>query len=91
MSGNTLLNLASYIDYTLLKPTCTDGDIDKLCRDAFQHNFAAVCVPPSWVKLAADAVKGTDIKTAARIGFPFGDEVLKAKESETKWPSAGLA
>lgn len=84
MSGNTLLNLASYIDYTLLKPTCTDGDIDKLCRDAFQHKFAAVCVPPSWVKLAADAVKGTDIKTATVIGFPFGYEVLKAKESETE-------
>jgi deoxyribose-phosphate aldolase len=77
-----LLNLASYIDYTLLKPTCTYADIKKLCREAIQHKFAAVCVPPSMVQVAGEQVQDTNIKTATVIGFPFGYEVPKAKTAE---------
>jgi len=44
--------VASYIDHTLLKAACRSADIDKLCREAMDFGFAAVCVPPFVVKQA---------------------------------------
>jgi deoxyribose-phosphate aldolase len=75
--------IASYIDHTLLKPTSTEADIDKLCREAAEFRFAAVCVPPFVVKHTADALQGTQVKTATVIGFPMGYSSLAAKLSET--------
>ncbi len=48
--------VASYIDHTLLKSVCTAADIDKLCREAIENKFAAVCVPPFVVKQAVLAL-----------------------------------
>jgi deoxyribose-phosphate aldolase len=76
------MNIASYIDHTVLKPTVTIVDIEKLCREANQYNFAAVCVPPLFVKKAKELVKG-DVKVATVIGFPFGYSAIEAKVAET--------
>jgi deoxyribose-phosphate aldolase len=75
--------IASYIDHTLLKPTSTEADIDKLCRQAAEFRFAAVCVPPFVVKRAVKALQGTQVKTATVVGFPMGYSSLGAKLSET--------
>jgi len=76
--------VASYIDHTLLKPACNSTDINKLCREAIEFGFAAVCVPPFVVKQAAEALNGSPVKTATVIGFPMGYSSLLSKLSETE-------
>ena len=79
-----MLNISSYIDHTLLKPTTTSADIKKLCEEAIQYHFVAVCIPPCWVKQASDFLSGSGVKVATVVGFPLGYEVLKAKLIETE-------
>jgi deoxyribose-phosphate aldolase len=76
------MNIAQYIDHTVLKPTLTIADVEKLCKEANEYNFAAVCVPPSFVKKAKELVWPT-IKVATVIGFPFGYSAIEAKVAET--------
>ena len=75
-------SVSSYIDHTLLKATCSAADIDKLCREAIEFGFAAVCVPPFVVKQAAQALHGSQVKTATVIGFPMGYSSLESKLAE---------
>jgi len=77
-------DISSYIDHTLLKPLCTFKDIEKICEEAIQYRFAAVCIPPTAVKKAKDWTNGSTVKVATVIGFPFGYEVAKAKQTETE-------
>jgi deoxyribose-phosphate aldolase len=78
------MNLAHYIDHTILKPTTTAADIQQLCTEAVEYNFAAVCVPPYWVLQAVAALQGTSVKTATVIGFPFGYAASQAKLAEVQ-------
>jgi deoxyribose-phosphate aldolase len=77
------MNIASYIDHTFLKPATTFADIKKLCEEAIQYHFAAVCVPPPFVKEAKKLTAETDVKVATVIGFPFGYSAIEAKVAET--------
>lgn len=77
-----MMPLNKYIDHTILKPTCLVADIHKLCAEAKQYDFAAVCVPPNFVKLAKEQVAGSDVKVATVIGFPFGYSATEAKIAE---------
>lgn len=74
--------IASYIDHTLLKPVCNSADINKLCREAIEYGFTAVCVPPFVVKQAVRILQGSQVKTATVIGFPMGYSSLDSKISE---------
>lgn len=76
------MSLNKYIDHTVLKPTCLVSDIEKLCAEAIQYDFAAVCIPPNFVKLAKQLVSGSDVKVATVIGFPFGYSATEAKIAE---------
>lgn len=76
------MELNSYIDHTLLKPTATLAEIGQLCREAVDHRFAAVCVPPLFAKIAADLTKDSGVKTATVIGFPFGYSAIESKLAE---------
>ncbi len=76
------MNLAAYIDHTILKPTTTQADIEKLCSEATAYQFAAVCVPPLFVKKAKQLVKDSTVKVATVIGFPFGYSAIEAKVAE---------
>ncbi len=76
------MNIASYIDHTVLKPTTTLADIEKLCAEAIHYQFAAVCVPPLYVKKAKELVTGSTVKVATVIGFPFGYSAIEAKVAE---------
>ncbi len=76
------MNIAPYIDHTILKPTTTAGDITQLCAEAVAYGFAAVCVPPPYVQLAAQQLWGTPVRVATVIGFPFGYSTLTAKIAE---------
>jgi deoxyribose-phosphate aldolase len=76
------MNIASYIDHTILKPTTLVADIEKLCNEARQYGFAAVCVPPNFVKKAKEYTKNSAVKVATVIGFPFGYSAIEAKIAE---------
>ena len=74
--------LNKYIDHTILKPTCLVADIEKLCAEAKQYDFAAVCVPPNFVKLAKEKLADSTVQVATVIGFPFGYSATEAKIAE---------
>ncbi len=76
------MNIASYIDHTILKPTTVVGDIEKLCAEATQYRFASVCVPPLYVKKARQWLEGSSVKVATVVGFPFGYSVIESKIAE---------
>jgi deoxyribose-phosphate aldolase len=77
------MKLNRYIDHTVLKPTTILEDIKKLCMEAVEYDFAAVCVPPPFVKLAKTFVGNTNTKVATVIGFPFGYSAIEAKVAES--------
>jgi len=77
------LNLAKYIDHTLLKPDVNESQIRKLCEEAKEYKFASVCVNPGWVKLCAELLRGTGVKVCTVIGFPLGATSTEAKVAET--------
>ncbi len=77
-----MLKLNQYIDHTILKPTTLVVDIEKLCQEAKQYAFAAVCVPPNFVKKAKSLLEASEVKVATVIGFPFGYSAVEAKIAE---------
>jgi deoxyribose-phosphate aldolase len=76
------MDIASYIDHTILKPATLVADVAKLCNEAIQYHFAAVCVPPPFVKAAKKFTEQTEVKVATVIGFPFGYSAIEAKIAE---------
>ena len=76
------MNIASYIDHTILKPTTLITDVEKLCNEGIEYNVAAVCIPPLFVKKAKAILKASEIKVATVIGFPFGYSAVEAKLAE---------
>ena len=82
--GNVPVDLARYIDHTLLKPDATAAEIDRLCAEAVQHRFASVCINPAWVSRAAGSLRGTGIPVASVIGFPFGATLPEVKAHEAR-------
>ncbi len=82
--GGGALDLAKYIDHTLLKPEATTEQIIVLCHEALRYNFAAVCVNPSHVKLAAQQLRGSPVKTCTVIGFPLGATTAAVKSYEAQ-------
>ncbi|WP_237274809.1 deoxyribose-phosphate aldolase [Tenacibaculum ovolyticum] len=78
------MQISKYIDHTLLKATATKKDIIKLCREALDYNFYAVCVNGAYVALAKQELINSDVKIAAVIGFPLGAMTTEAKVFEAK-------
>lgn len=76
--------IASYIDHTLLKADCTTADIKKICSEAIDHHFAAICIPPFVVKDAVGYLSGQTVKTATVIGFPLGYSSVESKMAESR-------
>lgn len=78
------MNLNTFIDHTLLKPTATPDDITLLCNEALTYNFYAVCVNSCYVKLASKLLTNSNVKVVSTIGFPLGASSTTAKCSEAK-------
>lgn len=76
------MKLHTYIDHTVLKPTTTKDDILKLCKEALDHSFYAVCVNSCFVSLAKNQLKNSSVKLAAVVGFPLGAMDAKSKIAE---------
>jgi len=78
-----IMDIRPYIDHTVLRPTTSVEDVKKLCTEAMQYQFAAVCVPPPFVKNSKGLLLNSHVKVATVIGFPFGYSVAAAKLAET--------
>lgn len=76
--------LARYIDHTLLKPEAGPEQISRLCAEAREHSFAAVCVNPVYVPLAARELAGSGVKVATVCGFPLGALLPEQKAAEAR-------
>lgn len=77
------MELAKYIDHTLLKPDATNAQIKTLCEEADAHKFFSVCVNPTHVELAAQLLKNSSVKVCTVIGFPLGANTSSVKAYET--------
>jgi len=77
-------DLARYIDHTLLKPAATEEQIRSLCAEAREYNFRSVCVNPTWVRLAAELLRGSDVLTCTVVGFPLGANEPEIKAMEAR-------
>ena len=78
------MNIARVIDHTILKPDCTLEDINRICEEAANYQFATVCVPPYFVKDAVALLEGKNVKVCTVIGFPLGYSATVAKVEEIK-------
>lgn len=76
--------LARHIEHTLLKPEATAKDLEKLCAEAREYGFFAVCVNGSRVELARALLEDTPVKVAAVVGFPLGAMESDVKRFETE-------
>jgi deoxyribose-phosphate aldolase len=76
--------VAGLIDHTLLKPDATRLDLETLCREAAEFNFATVCVNPTWVALCASQLRHTSVGVCTVVGFPLGATTPDVKHYETR-------
>ncbi|MCI7240079.1 deoxyribose-phosphate aldolase [Aerococcus suis] len=77
-------NINRYIDHTQLQPDAKQEAIDQLLKEAKDYNFFSVCLNPTWVKYAAEALADTEVNVCTVIGFPLGATTPAAKAFETK-------
>ncbi len=77
------MNIAKYIDYTLLKADADYGMFEVLCKEASKREFFSVCVPPSMVKMCKKLLEDSGVKVATVIAFPLGNSGTGTKKSET--------
>ena len=79
----TKVQLAGMIDHSLLKPQSTRTELKKLCTEAIQYEFKAVCINPIHVADAATFLKGSRVLICSVVGFPFGTHSAGVKAAET--------
>ena len=76
--------IAKYIDHTLLSPTATQAEIEKLCEEAKEFGFYAVCVNPFYVRNAVKLLSSSKVAVATVIGFPLGQNLTDIKIAEAQ-------
>ncbi len=77
-------SIAAAIDHTLLSPTASLRDIEKLCTEAKNYRFASVCVNPVNVPVAALSLEGSGVKVCTVVGFPLGATSTEVKMFEAR-------
>ena len=78
------VDIARYIDHTLLKPEATRIEIEQLCDEARAYQFASVCVNPTWVREAAVRLLGSSVRICTVVGFPLGATLPDVKAYEAR-------
>lgn len=73
---------AATIDHTNLKPEAVKEDIGRLCEEARQFQFAAVCINPWHTAYAVRQLQGSDVAVAVVVGFPLGANTTSSKVFE---------
>lgn len=76
--------IAKYIDHTLLSAAATRAEISKLCNEAQEHGFFAVCVNPCHVRQAVKELSSSKVAVATVVGFPLGANLADIKIAEAQ-------
>lgn len=76
--------IASMIDHTILRPETTPDRVVRMCREAIDNGFAAVCVNPWFADLAAQELKGSPVKACSVVAFPLGAATTGMKAFEAQ-------
>lgn len=82
--ADSSLNLAEYIDHTLLLPMVTPEQIDQGCEIALRYGFPTFCVPPCYVPRVVERLHGSQVKVSTVVGFPLGTTTAEAKLYEAQ-------
>ena len=94
------MDIAGYIDHTLLKADATEEQVKQLCREAREYHFASVCVNSCHTELVTRELLDSGVKTCVVVGFPLGaslsgvkafeamklERITAAKRSSKGWP-----
>ncbi|NLL93433.1 MAG: deoxyribose-phosphate aldolase [Clostridiales bacterium] len=75
---------SKYFDHTILKANATRAEVEQICKEAIQYNFASVCVNGYWAGYVSKILAGTEVHTCVVVGFPLGAMSTKAKAFEAK-------
>ncbi|MBC8160843.1 MAG: deoxyribose-phosphate aldolase [Roseiflexaceae bacterium] len=78
------MDIARFIDHTLLKPEATPPQVEQLCAEAREYGFAAICINPIYVQLAASLLAGSQTAVCTVVGFPLGATTSEVKVFETE-------
>lgn len=78
------MKTSKYIDHTILKPEAQKADIERICKEAVEHDFASVMVNPCWIPFVKELIKGSDVLAACVVGFPLGANSTAVKVFEVK-------
>ena len=78
------MKMSKYIDHTILKADARKEDIERICREAKEQDFASVCVNSCWVSLAKRLLEGSTVKVCTVVGFPLGAMSTAGKVAETE-------
>jgi deoxyribose-phosphate aldolase len=78
------INLAEFIDHSLLAPLATPEQVAQWCEEAEKFGFATVCVYPMHVRLAADLLYKKRPQVCVVIGFPTGATTAQVKQYEAQ-------
>lgn len=82
MATLTAREAAKLIDHTNLHADATMADIDRLCEEAAEYGFGAVCVNSAKVHRAAQLLAGTGVGVGATVAFPLGQTTTSIKVAE---------
>lgn len=78
------MDFNKYFDHTILKMDASEKQVEKICKEALEYNFASVCVNQYRTKMAAELLKDSDVKVCTVVGFPLGAVTTEVKIAETK-------
>ncbi len=79
-----MINLNRFIEHTVLSPTLTNYDIDKIVEEAIEYEFLGICVPTFWVKKASQGIRNKGVQLVTVVGFPLGYQMTENKIDEIK-------
>jgi len=78
------MKLNKMIDHTILKANVMKAEVERICKEALEYDFASVCVNTCHAAFVAEQLKDSDVKTCVVVGFPLGAMMTEAKAFETK-------
>ena len=78
----TVKELASYIDYSVLKPEFTEEQIIELTKDGVKLGCATICINPGYIELCTPYVEGTETGLCPVTDFPFGTSSTESKTAQ---------
>lgn len=80
----TVKELASYIDYSVLKPEFTEEQVIELTKDGVKLGCATICINPGYIELCTPYVEGTETGLCPVTDFPFGTSSTESKTAQVE-------